>query len=138
MKKTSKQVQGDIYKLLINSTLSSRITGGVYRNGHRPRNSDKEDIVITFTAGLATQIQTGIITIHIFVPDIDPWDDGVFVEDTERIEELQVLAGAWLDDLTAVNTDYLFELQQTITSDEDAERKEHFVVVKLKYKYFDE
>lgn len=41
MAKTGKQVQGDIYKLLRDSTLYTLISGEVYRNGLRPRDSQK-------------------------------------------------------------------------------------------------
>lgn len=76
MAKTGKQIQGDIRKLLMDSTLYTQISGEVYRNGYRPRDSRKEDAVVIFTAGLPEQIQTGVVTINIFVPDIDCDDNG--------------------------------------------------------------
>lgn len=136
MAKTSKQVQGDIYQLLRDSTLYTMISGEVYRSGYRPRDSRKEDAVVIFTAGLAGQIQTGVVTVNIFVPDIDPYGNGVLVEDGERTEELEQLAQAWVDSLTAEVSCYLFELQETIHTSEDEETHQHFVVVKLEYKYF--
>lgn len=137
MAKTGKQVQGDIYKLLKGSTICSMISGDVYRNGYRPRNSSLEDAVVTFTAGLPDQIQTGVVTVNIYVPDIDPYDNGVFVEDGQRTEELERLAAEWVDSLTAAVSCYAFKLQQTIYTEEEAEINQHFVVVKLGYKYFD-
>ena len=63
MAKTSKQIQGDVYRLLKNSTLSSMISGDVYRGdgktSNRPRDSRKEDAVVIFTSGLSGDIQTG-------------------------------------------------------------------------------
>ena len=137
MAKTGKQVQGDIYKLLKGSTICSMISGDVYRNGYRPRNSSLEDAVVTFTAGLPDQIQTGVVTVNIYVPDIDPYDNGVFVEDGQRTEELERLAAEWVDSLTAAVSCYAFKLQQTIYTEEEAEINQHFIVVKLGYKYFD-
>lgn len=137
MAKTGKQVQGDIYQLLKGSTICSMISGDVYRNGYRPRNSSLEDAVVTFTAGLPDQIQTGVVTVNIYVPDIDPYDNGVFVEDGQRTEELERLAAEWVDSLTAAVSCYAFRLQQTIYTEEEAEINQHFVVVKLGYKYFD-
>lgn len=67
MAKTGKQVQGDIYRLFKGSTLYTMISGDVYRNGYRPRDSRLEDAVVTFTAGLPDQIQTGVVTVNIFV-----------------------------------------------------------------------
>lgn len=136
MAKTSKQIQGDIYRLLRDSTLYSMISGEVYRSGQRPRDSKKEDAVVIFTAGLPTQIQVGVVTVNIFVPDIDPYDNGVLVEDSERTEEVEALAQAWFDSLTAEVSCYKFDLQQTIMTDADEEIHQHFVVVKLAYEYF--
>ena len=136
MAKTGKQVQGDIYRLFKGSTLYTMISGDVYRNGYRPRDSRLEDAVVTFTAGLPDQIQTGVVTVNIFVPDIDPYDNGVFVEDGRRTEELERLAQAWVDSLTAAVSCYKFKLMQTIYTEEDAEINQHFIVVKLAYEYF--
>lgn len=136
MAKTSKQVQGDIYRLLKDSTLYSMISGEVYRNGYRPRDSRKEDAVVIFTAGLPDEIQTGVVTVHIYVPDIDPYDNGVLVEDGERTEELEALAQRWVDSLTAEVSCYKFKLQQTICTEEAEDINQHFIVVALKYKYF--
>jgi hypothetical protein len=136
MAKTGKQVQGDIYKLLRDSVLSSKVSGEVYRNGYRPRDSKKEDIIVTFTAGLPDEIQTGVVTVNIYVPDVDPYANGVWVEDGERTEEVERLAQAWVDGLTADVSCYKFSLQQTIYTEEEAEISQHFVVVKLKYRYY--
>lgn len=137
MAKTSKQVQGDIYQLLKDSTLYTMISGEVYRQGYRPRDSRKEDAVVIFTTGLPNQIQTGVVTVNIFVPDIDPYDNGVWVEDGERTERVERLAQEWVDNLTTEVSCYKFKLQQTIYTEEEAEIKQHFVVVKLKYEYYD-
>lgn len=137
MAKTSKQVQGDIYQLLKDSTLYTMISGEVYRQGYRPRDSRKEDAVVIFTTGLPNQIQTGVVTVNIFVPDIEPYDNGVWVEDGERTERVERLAQEWVDNLTTEVSCYKFKLQQTIYTEEEAEIKQHFVVVKLKYEYYD-
>ena len=136
MAKTGKQVQGDIYRLFKGSTLYTMISGDVYRNGYRPRDSRLEDAVVIFTAGLPDQIQTGVVTVNIFVPDIDPYDNGVFVEDGRRTEELERLAQAWVDSLTAAVSCYKFKLMQTIYTEEEADINQHFIVVKLGYEYF--
>lgn len=136
MAKTGKQVQGDIYRLFKGSTLYTMISGDVYRNGYRPRDSRLEDAVVIFTAGLPDQIQTGVVTVNIYVPDIDPYDNGVFVEDGQRTEELERLAQAWVDSLTAAVSCYKFKLMQTIYTEEEADINQHFIVVKLGYEYF--
>ncbi len=137
MAKTGKQVQGDIYRLLRESDLAAVLTGDVYRGGLRPRDSDKEDAVVIFTTGLPTEPEEGIVTVNIFVPDIDPFDDGVLVENGERTEELEGLAAEWIESLTADKSCYLFDLQQAIYTEEEADIHQHFVVVKLHYRYFE-
>lgn len=138
MAKTGKQVQGDLYRILKDSSLYSEISGGVYREGCRPRNSDKEDAVVVFTAGLVGQVQTGVVTINIYVPGVDPYDNGVFVEDGQRCEELEVLAQAWVDDIVeSVNT-YEFELDGSISTLWEAEINQSFIVIKLSYRLFEE
>jgi hypothetical protein len=136
MAKTSKQIQGDIYRLLKDSTLYSMISGDVYRSGYRPRDSKKEDAVVIFTAGLPGEIQSGVVTVHIFVPDIDPYGNGVLVENGARTAEVERLAQNWVDSLTAEVSCYKFELQATISTEEEEEINQHFIVIMLKYKYF--
>lgn len=138
MAKTGKQIQGDIYRMFRESTLASVLSGDVYRGGLRPRNSDKEDAVIIFTTGLPTEIQEGIVTVNIFVPDIDPYDNGVMVENGQRTEELEGLAAEWVESLTADKSCYKFDLQQAIYTEEEADIHQHFVVVKLHYRLFEE
>lgn len=134
MAKTSKQIQGDIYRLLKNSTLCAAISGGVYRQGSRPRDSRKEDAVVIFTTGTADQIQEGVVTVNIFAPDIDPYGNGVLVEDGKRLEEVERLAQEWVDDIAANVADYDFSLRQTICTQAEEETAQHFVVIKLGYK----
>lgn len=137
MTKTASQIQGDILALFRAGALSSMISGAVYRSGMRPRGSRLEDAIVIFTAGLPGQIQTGVVTINIYVPDIDARGDGVLVENSARTSEIEVLAQQWVDTLTADKSDYLFSLQRTISTDYESEIAQHFVVVKLEYKYFD-
>lgn len=136
MAKTSKQVEGDIYRLLRDSTLFTQISGNVYRERMRPKDSRKEDAVVIFTSGFPTQIQTGVVTVNIYVPDQDPYGDGTLTEDGERCEEVEALAQAWVDSLTAEVSCYLFELSDTIHTTYDPEINQSFVVVKLAYRYF--
>lgn len=136
MARTGKQIQGDIYRMLIDSSLSSVISGKVYRKGYRPRDSRLEDIDVMFTAGLSNQIETGVVTINIYVPDTDLYGDGVLVEDGERTEQLEIAAQQWVDSLTAGKSNYKFKLQGTITTEEAADIHQHFVVIMLMYEYY--
>ncbi len=137
MAKTGKQIQSDVLALLKRSSLPALISGKVYRKGYRPRDSKDEDAIVIFTTGLPGQVQTGIVTINIYCPDIDPYENGVYVENGERCETLEKAAASWVDSLTAAVANYKFKLQQTIYTEEEPEIKQHFVVVKLKYEYID-
>lgn len=137
MTKTGKQVQTDIRKMILGSALAKAVNGDVYRNGYRPRDSRREDIIVTFTTGLAEQIQTGVVTVNIYIPDIDPDANGTWVEDGRRAEVLEAVAQAWADSLTTkVAGGYKFRLQQTIYTETAEDIRQHFVVIKLAYEYF--
>jgi hypothetical protein len=135
--KTGKQIQGDIIVLLENSTLANAVNGQIYRatpqGSYRPRDSKAEDILVIFTTGLPDQIETGAVTLNIYVPNIENSDNGVLVEDGRRCEELEIAASLWVESLTADKSDYKFKLQQTIYTEAAPEINQHFVVVKLKY-----
>lgn len=137
MKLTSKQVQGDIMRMLKQSSVAGNISGDVYRRGYRPRDSRKEDAVVSFVTGLADQMQSGVVVVHIYVPDIDPYGNGVLVEDGARCEEVERLAQQWVETLTADKSCYRFGLSQTICTDASEDINQHYVVVRLKYNYFD-
>lgn len=137
MAKTGKQIQGDVLALLKSSSLPSLISGKVYRKGYRPRDSKLEDAIVIFTTGLPGQIETGVVTVNIYIPDIDPYQNGVLVEDGQRSETLEKAAAKWVDSLTAAMSNYRFRLQQTIYTEEEPDINQHFVVVKLKYEYID-
>ncbi|MDR0659095.1 MAG: hypothetical protein LBG18_09250, partial [Mediterranea sp.] len=118
--------------------LANAVNGQIYRatpqDSYRPRDSKAEDILVIFTTGDAEQIQTGIITINIYVPDIENPDNGVLVEDGRRCEELEIAAASWVKSLTADKSDYKFKLQQTIYTEAEPEINQHFVVIKLNFK----
>lgn len=134
---TSKRVQGDIYRLLKRSSLAASLSGQVYRQGMRPRDSRQEDAVVIFTTGLPDQVQSGVVTVNIFVPDVEGVGTGVLEEDGKRCEEIEAAAAAWVKTLTADKSFYRFSLQQTIYTEAEPETNQHFVVVKLKYRFFD-
>ena len=136
MAKTAKQVQGDIRRMLRDTYLCSQLSGDVYRNGYRPRDSRKEDVIVSFTTGTTEQIQKGIVALNIYVPDIDPEANGTWIEDGQRCEEIERLAQEWVESLTADRSSYKFELQQTIYTEAEPDINQHFVVVKLRYQYF--
>ena len=136
MTRTSKQVQGDIYRFLKDSDLSMMISGGVYRNGMRPRDSKAEDAVVTFITGTVGDVQSGVVVVNIYVQDVDPWSDGVLVENSERTEEIEVAADQWVESLTCALSDYKFGLAEAIQTFEEPAIHQHFVSVRLRYDYW--
>ena len=132
---TAHKVQTDIMALLADSELCAEVSGKVYRNGYRPRDSRLEDIVVTFVTGTPTQVEQGAVTLNIFVPDITSYNDGVYVEDGCRTSYIEELAGRWVQSLTTSRANYKFNLLRTISTDNDEAIHQHFVVVQLGYKF---
>lgn len=134
---TASQVQGDVYQFLKGSDLAKSLSGEVYRRGYRPRDSRLEDAEVIFTTGLPGEIERGVVTINIYCPDIDPYNDGVYVENGQRISEIEKAADNWVKTLVAGRSNYLFSLKEAIHSTSDAETRQHFVVIKLNYRYYE-
>lgn len=139
--KTSKQVQSDIIALLKGSVLATSVSGEIYRgtpdSNYRPRDSRKEDIVVIFTTGIPSEVETGVVTVHIYVPDITPYEDGVFYEDGRRSETIEALAADWVESLTCDRSNYKFKLQQSIHTQANSDIHQHFVVVRLGYSLYE-
>lgn len=135
--KTGKQIEGDVYGLLRDSPLAAYVNGGVYRSGTRPRDSLKEDIVVGFVSGNAGEdMDEGRVVVNVYIPDIRPYGDGVYVEDGARAEQIEAAAQEWALGLGAGRSDYLFSLAQTVSTYEEPETHERFVSVRLAYRRF--
>lgn len=132
---TASAVQSDIMALLADSELCAEVSGKVYRNGYRPRDSRLEDIIVTFVTGTPSQVERGAVTLNIYVPDITPYNNGVYVEDGLRVSQIEHLADLWVQSLKARRTNYLFNLLRTISTMREEATHEHFVVVQLEYTY---
>lgn len=139
--KTAKQIQEDVIDLLRGSTLREQVTGGVYPGGLRPRDSRREDIEVIFTLGNPGQIESGVVTINVFCPDVPEGDGltpGAKVENAKRTREIERLLAEWVETLTPATTGgYLFTPASTIITLPEEETDQHFTSVKLKYRYYD-
>ena len=111
MSRTASQVQGDVCDFLRESDLAKSLSGRVYRRGYRPRDSKLEDAEVIFTTGTPGEIETGVVTINIYCADIDPYNNGVLVENGQRIGELEKAADKWVKTLVAGKSNYLFSLK---------------------------
>lgn len=132
---TGHDIQHEVYTLLTGSALAGSVSGGVYKNGYRPRNSSLEDIVVSFTSSTGGQVQDGIVTVNIYVPDVDPNDDGTWVEDGNRTAQLERGLLTWLEGINRSSTDYLFQAQQPPYTMEDHSVRQHFVTLRLRFRY---
>lgn len=141
---TEDDIVGDFYRLLKQSELAKGINGSVYRcvNGEngtivstRPRDSKLEDAEVMLTAGLSGQIQDVVVTIRIFVKDIDSDRNGTMLPNLQRLAEVQQMAKKWVETLTVPNTGYLVRLDNVIRSSPMPEIQQHFVPVKLRCRY---
>lgn len=137
--KTAKQIQEDVIDLLKGSTLREQVTGGVYPGGLRPRDSRREDIEVIFTLGNPGQIESGVVTINVFCPDVpEGFTPGAKVENARRTREIERLLAEWVETLTPATTGgYLFTPANTILTLPEEETDQHFTSVKLRYRYYD-
>lgn len=134
---TEKQVQTDIMEMVKNTPLAQEVTGIVYRDGYRPKDSQLEDITVAFELGYTGQIQNGMVSVCIYVPDIQTdTNNGTWLENGARIAQLEQMADCWAQTLNALNTRYLFTHGRAVTSMPYQEIRHHVIVVKLDYKYF--
>jgi len=135
MAKTGQQIEDDVYGMVKNSSLASFISGGVYKYDIRPRDSKKEDAIVKFVTGNVTQnpLQSGTVVVNIYIPDFDPFENGVLVRDISRCTAIEAAANKWVESLTADKSDYLFELAQTIYTDEEPKINQHFVSIRLRF-----
>lgn len=134
--KTASEIQEDVYRLLRGSSLADMLSGTVYLDEeNRPRDSRLEDAVVIHTAGVPGQIQEGYVSVLIFLPDIDPWQNGVLVKDYARAKALEAAAQQWADSIRGAHEGYLFELSGTISTQAEPSIGQHFVAVRLRYRY---
>lgn len=67
--RTPQEIIDFLYEYLSNSDLKKIISGGIYPR-KRPKNSDKEDIVIGGISFSGGSVQRGTINVNIYIPEI--------------------------------------------------------------------
>lgn len=133
MEKTEKQIEKDVFRIIRDSELKAVIGGVVYRDGMRPKNATTEDIVVKFLTGIDGQEQSGVVLVHIYVPDIkSPSGDGELVPNITRIDLLEEKANSLLSSLE--DTEYLFEKDGTPRSYPADGIDQQFINVRIKYR----
>lgn len=130
MIKTANDIERDFYQFVKNSELGYAIRGEVLRDGMREDNAKSEDLVVKFLAGLDEQVQTGIVLIHIYVPNKTIRNRNV--RDTARIGELERLIRDFVD--TAGGVEYWLETDTTPKSIEVENINQWLVIARIKFK----
>lgn len=130
MIKTANDIERDFYQFVKNSELGNAIRGEVLRDGMREDNAKSEDLIVKFLAGLDEQVQTGIVLIHIYVPNKTISNRNV--RDTARIGELERLVRDFVD--TAGGVEYWLETDTTPKSIEVENINQWLVIARIKFK----
>lgn len=133
--KTGTQIETDFYKAVKNTRLYRKVTGEIYKDGFRPRDSAKEDIVVRLTTVSGGQVQDGVITLLVFVPDIDASGSGDLKRDTARLTKLEDLGAKIVEELRCELPDYdNIKLQYGVQTYPD-DKKEHFISIRLLFSF---
>lgn len=108
--KSNIEIKDFFYALLHDSALKQAVAtnGGELYRDQRPTNSGKEDIVIAVLDGLSGQIQTAVIEVNVYVPDVSRGDDKI--EDTLRLRTLARMAIEQLENFN--DGEYCFNIEK--------------------------
>lgn len=132
MIKTEQQIERDFYSFIRDSPIGKAINGGVYRDGMRPANSTAEDLIVKFLSGIDDQVQTGVVIINLYVPDVAFSSDGRKVKDSSRIAELEELILSFVND--NADTEYWMQTDGTPASMLNEEINQHLIYARIKFK----
>lgn len=138
MGRTAGEIRGYFRELLKGSGLIGAVTGGLYFGGTRPRDSRVEDVTVMWSGGVTGEVESGTVTINIAVADMDPYKDGVLVEDIGRTDLLSRLASEWVEKVEGEEMEYLLSQKEPVHTIWDYERGEHLVVVRIDYRRLNE
>lgn len=135
MTKTGRQIENDIYTMIKNSALATFVNGGVYKKGLRPFNSDKEDVIVSFSAGIDGQTQSGMVTITVYVKNVNTGTaGGRLVPNTSRIEAIEVKTLEAVNKMIEDSVEYDLSVETTIQSLPVEGLEQNLVYCMLKYK----
>ena len=126
--KTEAEILDDISRYIA-STMKEQITGDVYTD-KRPTNSAKEDIFVHVLATLPAQIQTALINVRIYVPNLQRQTDSV--RNKKRIRELSKLAMDILASHIQVGW-YIVMEEQSV--EESIDNRQHVIINRIYYRY---
>lgn len=131
MIKTEQQIERDFFSFVKSSTLGKGIKGTVYRSEMRPDDATTEDLVVKFLSGLDEQVQTGVVVINIYVPDVAYQQTGRKIGDKKRIGELQELIRSFIND--SDNTEYWMQTDGTPQAVKVEDIEQHVIYARIKF-----
>lgn len=131
MIKTENQIERDFFTFIMQSKLGKGVKGTVYRADMRPDDATTEDLVVKFLAGLDEQIQSGVVIINIYVPDITNPNIGRKIKNHARIGDLQGLIRSFVNDND--NTEYWMQTDGTPTSTPVEGIEQHCISARIKF-----
>lgn len=133
MRKTASEIEADIYQIIGESGLKNKINGSIYRDGLRPFDSQKEDIVISFLTAIEDVFyQEGKVNINLYIPD--KTSTGHSRKDVKRCAEAERILLDFFQSLK-VRKDYRFKLSKTIQTFKEENIDQHFTHLQLEFKY---
>lgn len=131
MKKTAGQIEQDMFDMIKSSSICALISGGVYKEGMRPHDSKVEDIVVTFLTGIDGQIQSGVVVVNCYVPDMS--NGGTLkVKNIPRCTEIESELSLMAQSITIFN-EYKIKQDKIIQTFSETEIQQHFVNLRLKF-----
>ncbi len=133
MVKTSEEIEADIYRLINQSELANAISGKVYRDGLRPNNSNKEDVIVIFQTAIKDGYQQiGAVNINTYVPDRKRGTN-TFKKNVKRCRELSRICADFAS--TLPTGDYLFKVRKTVQTYSEPKINQHFINLNLEFRY---
>jgi hypothetical protein len=133
MNKTAHQILDDVVSRLKSAGFDGVIGGRIYKK-KRPDNSTAEDCVVSFKAGIDGQIQNGVVTINVYVPNIrgEDEDQGSLVENVARTRLFEATLNTICRSFT--NGEYLFTPANIVETWEEEAIEQHFVHLDLDFR----
>lgn len=126
--KTEAEILDDISRYIA-STMKEQITGDVYTD-KRPTNSAKEDIFVHVLATLPAQIQTALINVRIYVPNLQRQTDSV--RNKKRVRDLSRLA---MHVLSSHIQDGWYIVMEEQSVEESVDNRQHVIINRIYYRY---
>lgn len=137
--KTDIDIKDDIWRVIKKSPLFKEVTGELKKTSVRPKESRKEDIVISVLANNIRQKQLAYVNVNIYVAD--NYVDGQNEENSERLRRLCKMAFSVFENVRGVDfrlslTDPNFDCGQRVIESEGT--SEHVINNKILYQIINE